>query len=50
MGDHVIGYIMIVAGDDDFGQDIAFIAVVFQGLFGAEVVETVGTGTGGVVR
>jgi len=41
MGDQPLGDEKIIAGEQYLGHDIAVVAVVFEGVFGAQVVETV---------
>lgn len=49
MGEHSAVGIVVVAGENDFGEDVAFIAIVLQGSFGAEVVEAIGFGAAVVI-
>lgn len=43
VGEHAEGFVEVIAGKDYFGHDIAFVAIVLQGLLGTQVVEAVCT-------
>mgnify|MGYP006297723739 CR=1 FL=1 len=44
VGDKPLSDEQIVAGKQDLGHDVAIVAVVFEGVFGAQVIETIGFG------
>jgi len=44
VGDESLGDEQIVPGKEDLGHDVAIVAVVFEGVFGSQVVETIGSG------
>jgi hypothetical protein len=44
VGDEPLGDEQIVPGKKDLCHDIAVVAIVFEGVFGAEVIETIGSG------
>lgn len=41
MGDEPLRDEQIVPGKQDFGHDIAIVAIVFKGVFGAQIIKTI---------
>jgi len=39
-----VGNEQIVPGKEDFSHDVAIVAIVFEGVFGAQVIEAIGFG------
>lgn len=46
VGDHVVVDVVFVSAAEDLGHDVALLAKMFQGQFGAQIVETVDLGHG----
>jgi len=44
VGDELLGDKQIVPGKQDLGHDVAIVAIVFEGVFGAQVIEAISFG------